>query len=129
MKNNRLYVLLKSPHINPVQGNGLNKNAFSNSFQLFFSNSHRAVRFLPKTGCGELINSNALIKKSIEKAYKLFPKNRYFISFNVHADSIKSFIEVRKYLHRRKFSYTWAPYMNDADLILAIGQRTQYKSY
>lgn len=129
VKNNRLYLLCKSSRINPVQGNRLNKNAFSDSFQLFFSNGHRALRFLPKPGYGELINSDILVEKNIKNAYKLFPKNRYFISFRVHADSIKSFIKIRKYLHSNNFSYIWSPCMNDANLIVKISQGTKYKSY
>ena len=129
VKSNRLYLLFKSSSINPVQINGFNKEAFSDSFQLFFSDDNKELRCIPKLGHGELINSDILIKKNIEKTYTLFPKTRYFIWFIVHADSIKSFIKIRKYLHRNKFEYTWQPYMSDANLRIYTVEEANYKSY
>jgi len=129
VKNNRLYLLRKSSSINLVQENGFNKDAFSDSCQLFFSYNNRKLRFTPKPECGELINSDLLVKKNIEKAYKLFPKNSYFIWFMVHADSIKSFINIRKYLLRNKFNFQWQPYMNDANLTISLTKNVRYKSY
>lgn len=125
IKSNRLYLLCKS---SPVNAYGFNKNAFSNSLELFFSNNNRVVRFIPKAGHGKLINNDILIKKEIKNIYKIFPSNRYFISFLVHADSINSFIGIRKYLHKNNYSYAWSPYMNNAHLVVLIGN-TNHKCY
>ncbi len=129
LKNNRFFLLYKSPNISPVFSNQLNRNAFSDSFKLFFSDNKLAMRYAPIPGKGSSIEQNSQIKTVFNKVCAVFPNNKYFLSLAVHADSINLFIKIREYLHRNNLSYTWMPYMNDADLILSISNKVKYKSY